>query len=244
MGEACSAYGEGRGIYWFWWGNLREGDYLGDPGIDGRITLMITLMFYQAMLVNKCLNMTSCCVCTAATSGMLTCSKEVQRDFSLSWDPKNGNLVFSITWLTHLCSMCGCCNGKCVAGESWCNESKGIQNWFHKILCKLGTQCAHRQTAVCWHNWRSNKTFSPFSYHKVCSKSSRWSMAFMKGQVNNMQTARPYTAHTSLHVINVNWILASNKPKMFKKFHCNWAQILGKIRLDLFTITFINFTWI
>jgi hypothetical protein len=23
----------------FWWGDLREGDYLGDPGIDGRIIL-------------------------------------------------------------------------------------------------------------------------------------------------------------------------------------------------------------
>jgi hypothetical protein len=23
----------------FWWGDLREGDYLGDPGVDGRIKL-------------------------------------------------------------------------------------------------------------------------------------------------------------------------------------------------------------
>jgi len=23
----------------FWWGNLRERDYLGDPGIDGRIII-------------------------------------------------------------------------------------------------------------------------------------------------------------------------------------------------------------
>ena len=22
---------------WFWWGNLREGDHLGDPGVGGRI---------------------------------------------------------------------------------------------------------------------------------------------------------------------------------------------------------------
>jgi len=40
MGGACSAYG-GRGEAYagFWWGNLRERDQLGDPGVDGRIML-------------------------------------------------------------------------------------------------------------------------------------------------------------------------------------------------------------
>jgi len=40
MGGACSTYG-GRGEVYtgFWWGNLRERDHLGDPGIDGRIIL-------------------------------------------------------------------------------------------------------------------------------------------------------------------------------------------------------------
>ena len=31
--------GERRGVYGFWWGNLRETDHVGDPGIDGRIIL-------------------------------------------------------------------------------------------------------------------------------------------------------------------------------------------------------------
>ena len=29
---------ERRGVYRVWWGNLRERGYLGDPGVDGRIT--------------------------------------------------------------------------------------------------------------------------------------------------------------------------------------------------------------
>ena len=31
--------GERRGVYRVWWGNLRETDHLGVPGIDGRIIL-------------------------------------------------------------------------------------------------------------------------------------------------------------------------------------------------------------
>jgi hypothetical protein len=40
MGGECSANGERREAYTgFWWENLREGDHLGDPGVDGRIIL-------------------------------------------------------------------------------------------------------------------------------------------------------------------------------------------------------------
>jgi len=30
---------ERRGVYRFWWRNLRERDHLGDPSVDGRIIL-------------------------------------------------------------------------------------------------------------------------------------------------------------------------------------------------------------
>ena len=31
IGEACTG---------FWWGNLREGDHLRDPGVDGKMDLL------------------------------------------------------------------------------------------------------------------------------------------------------------------------------------------------------------
>jgi hypothetical protein len=31
--------GRGEACTWFWWGNLRERDHWGDPGVDGRIIL-------------------------------------------------------------------------------------------------------------------------------------------------------------------------------------------------------------
>jgi len=44
MGRTCSTYG-GRGEVHtgFWWGNLREGDHLEGPGIDGKIILRLIL---------------------------------------------------------------------------------------------------------------------------------------------------------------------------------------------------------
>ena len=39
MGGACTKYGVGETYTGFWWGNLRERDHLGDPGVDGRIIL-------------------------------------------------------------------------------------------------------------------------------------------------------------------------------------------------------------
>jgi hypothetical protein len=39
MSGSCRTYGEGRGVYRVWWGNLRERDHLGDPDVDGMIIL-------------------------------------------------------------------------------------------------------------------------------------------------------------------------------------------------------------
>jgi hypothetical protein len=37
IGRACSAYEEKRGVCGILVGNLRERNYLGDPGVDGRL---------------------------------------------------------------------------------------------------------------------------------------------------------------------------------------------------------------
>jgi hypothetical protein len=42
MGGACSTNG-GEVHTGFWFGNLRERDHLGDPGIDGRINIKMDL---------------------------------------------------------------------------------------------------------------------------------------------------------------------------------------------------------
>jgi hypothetical protein len=39
MGRACSTYGGEKGAYRLLVGNMVVGDYLEDPGIDGRIIL-------------------------------------------------------------------------------------------------------------------------------------------------------------------------------------------------------------
>jgi hypothetical protein len=37
--EHVARMGRGEGCTWFWWGNLRERAYWGDPDADGRIIL-------------------------------------------------------------------------------------------------------------------------------------------------------------------------------------------------------------
>jgi hypothetical protein len=39
MGGACNAYGGEKSHIQCWWGNLRERDHFGDPGIYGMIIL-------------------------------------------------------------------------------------------------------------------------------------------------------------------------------------------------------------
>ena len=40
MGGACSTQWRGEMYTGFWWGNLRERDHLGDPGVDGNTEMI------------------------------------------------------------------------------------------------------------------------------------------------------------------------------------------------------------
>jgi len=121
----------------------------------------------------------------------------------------------------HNCDQClGAVPSSVCQDRSKCNESAGSQNWFCQSLCQLALQSAHKQTMVFWHNWRSKQR------HSVSSLTTRyvWThtdghLALMEGQ-ENMQTARPQCGvHTSCHVKNVNWILASKQTIFFFHWH-------------------------
>ena len=45
--------GERRGVYRVWWGDLRDRDHLGDPGVDGRIMLSSIFKMWDVVAWNE-----------------------------------------------------------------------------------------------------------------------------------------------------------------------------------------------
>jgi hypothetical protein len=51
MGVACSTYGGREEVHTgFWWGDLREGDQLEDPDINGRIILKLIFKKWTGLM--------------------------------------------------------------------------------------------------------------------------------------------------------------------------------------------------
>jgi hypothetical protein len=131
---------------------------------------------------------------------MLTCLSAMQGDFSLTGDPKNCNLELSITWLTQLWPVPGCCTGKCLPRQEqvyWiCRLSEFI---LPKPVPVSTTVCRGRP-------WCSDsaeeatKTFSLFPYHKVCSNSPRWSSG-LYGRTREKH-ANSQTTIWSTHIVS------------------------------------------
>jgi hypothetical protein len=155
-------------------------------------------------------------------------------NFSLRWEAKNNNhdnnnnLEFCITLVdTTLINAWVMYRQLCAKKEASALNLKGFRIDFAKSLFKLRLQLAQRRTIEFWHKWRTTRTLSIFSYHKVCSNIPRWSLAFMEGQENSMQTFRSNRVHM-FHLKNVNWILASKGRKIVCKFSFQSSVDTGK----------------
>jgi hypothetical protein len=100
--------------------------------------------------------------------------------------------------------------------------------------------CAHWQTAVCWHNCRSNKDI-----HSLLLPQRLFKLIQVVTGLYDRTNEQHTNSHTirSTHIVSCDKFklnLASNEPKLLKIFHSNSAYILGKIRLDPFTIIFTS----
>ena len=51
IGGTCSASGGGEAYTGFWWGNLKERKYLGDPSVDGRIIINLIFRMWDVGLL-------------------------------------------------------------------------------------------------------------------------------------------------------------------------------------------------
>ena len=135
---------------------------------------------------------------------------------SMRWDPINGYLEYSITWLTQLWSMPGYCKVSAKTGRTVINQQA---NRIDFDMAWTGS--LHRNRTWCSDNWKSNK-YSLFPHHKVRLNSDTRSPVLLEGPEGNMQKDTPYAVHKPFHVRNENLLLASKRTIIFpKKNHFN-----------------------
>ena len=129
------------------------------------------------------------CLCTVATSKNVDLLNRNTGQFpTMLRYKKNTNLEFSITWLTQLWSMCGCCTSKCAPRKEQM-QSESIQNWF----CQKPVQI---RTAVC--------TEADYGFLTKLKKEQRHSASSL--------TARYVQTHS-----DGRWPLCKDKRKTWKQ---------------------------
>jgi hypothetical protein len=57
-------WGRGETYTGFWWGNPRERDHLGDPGVSGRIILRLIFSKYDVGVIPPAIQFMDCMFCT------------------------------------------------------------------------------------------------------------------------------------------------------------------------------------
>jgi hypothetical protein len=69
--------GRGKAYTGFWWGNLRERNHLGDPGVCGRITLRLIFRKWDVGAWNgsRWLRIGGTCKCGNELSGSTKCGE-------------------------------------------------------------------------------------------------------------------------------------------------------------------------
>jgi hypothetical protein len=73
-------WGRGESYTGYWWGNLRETDHLGDPGIDGRVILRWIFRkcgvgVYTGSNWLKLGKVADTCECSNESSGSIKCGE-------------------------------------------------------------------------------------------------------------------------------------------------------------------------
>jgi hypothetical protein len=77
MGGACSTDEAERDVYRFWWGNLKEINHWGDPGVDGNIIGVLRWIVRNGMWGQDGdrRQVVGICECGNELSGSVKCGK-------------------------------------------------------------------------------------------------------------------------------------------------------------------------
>jgi hypothetical protein len=159
---------------------------------------------------------------------MLTCSTEIERDFSLRWDAKKWQfrIFYHLGW--HNCDQCvGAVLARVHQERSKCNESEGIQNWFCQKPVQIKTTACTEADNTVLTQLKNNKD----TQHLLLPQGSFEHIQMVTGPYGRTreQHANPQTYGVQrVHLKNVNWILASKGRKIVCKISFQLTVNIGK----------------
>ena len=98
------------------------------------------------------------------------------------------------------------------------------------------TQHTNSQTTHSTHNTQTARPHAVHTTHKQPDHTqyTQHTNSQTTRSTHNTQTARTHAVHTSFHVININWILVSNEPKIVQKISLQLSIDTGKNKVKSF----------